>query len=76
MTKDNKEEIDILCDAISHKKLKEVKRLVQNDVNDVNVNQINKKGFTPEASPILTYATNLYTISSTHFQSLTHDSLR
>ena len=29
-----------------------------------------------EASPILTYATNLYTLSSTLFQSLTHDSLR
>ena len=32
-------------------------------------------GYT-EASPILTYAANLYTMSSTVFQSLNHDSLR
>jgi transposase len=29
-----------------------------------------------EASPVLTYAANLYTMSSTLSQSLTHDSLR
>ena len=29
-----------------------------------------------EASPVLTYAAILYTMSSTLFQSLTHDSLR
>ena len=59
-----------------HAKIVKIERLfLQQTICFVAMGKIIVK-LLKEASPILTYAANLYTVSSTLFQSLTHDSLR